>query len=44
MLWDGCITVITGKKWDPNAIHINLDTRQMKKAVIKAQYPIPMAE
>lgn len=36
--------VLTGKKWDPKAIRMNLDTRLMKQAVVKAQYPIPTSE
>ena len=36
--------VLTGKKWDPKAIRLNLDTRMMKKAVVPAQYPIPTPE
>ena len=36
--------VLTGKKYDPKAIRLNLDTRLMNKYVEKAAYPIPTAE
>ena len=36
--------VLSGKRWDPNQIRLNLDTRPMNAAVIKNQYPIPTPE
>ena len=33
--------VIVSKKWDPNKIRVNLDTRNMAAAVQKTHFPIP---
>ena len=33
--------VIVGKKWNPNKIRVNLDTRNMAAAVHKSHFPIP---
>ena len=33
--------VLCGKKWDPTAIRLNLDTRFMNKHVKKLNFPIP---
>jgi hypothetical protein len=36
--------VLSRKKWDPNAIRLNLDTRQMNAGVKKMMFPIPMPD
>ena len=36
--------VITGKKWSPDKIRMNLDTRSMKEAVTVSKFPIPTVQ
>ena len=36
--------VITAKKWDDQAIRVNLDLRNMEKAVKTTHVPMPTAE
>ena len=36
--------VITAKKWDDQAIRVNLDLRNMEKAVKPTHFPMPTAE
>ena len=36
--------VMCGKKWDPKAVRLNLDTRTIKKHMVEAHYPIPTVE
>ena len=36
--------VLSGKRWDPNQIRLNLDMRPMNGAVVKNQFSIPTPE
>ena len=36
--------VVTKKKWDSSKIRVNMDTRHMEDAIVKAKYPIPTME
>ena len=36
--------VITGKLWDSDQIRVNLDLREMERAVLPSHFPMPTAE